>query len=73
MTPPPNRHRALGLRLDGLADIVADHHEAERLRAHAPPREGWRWRLAGWMGVMYGPLPVSHLLIGLTGLYFRLR
>ena len=73
MAQPRNSTRAFsGLQLDELADLVSDHQAQERARALAPPREGWRLHFAGWMGVMYGPVPVGHLLLGLLGLYVKL-
>ena len=57
----PTHGRSRVLFIDGLVNIVL----GIALLFFDP--------LAGWLGVMYGPIPVSHLLIGLLGLYLRLR
>ena len=33
----------------------------------APPPEGtkWRWRYSRWVGVMYGPVPVGVIVVGI--------
>jgi len=59
------------MRIQGLEDVVASYRQ--EARAPRAPRHGWRWSFAGWMGPMYGPVPVGHLVLGLVGLYFKLR
>jgi hypothetical protein len=59
------------MRIEGLEEVVASYRQ--ETRAYRPPRPDWRWNFAGWMGLMYGPIPVGHLALGLVGLYFKLR
>jgi predicted lipid-binding transport protein (Tim44 family) len=68
-----------GPRID-LADLgrlVADAPPTDPAsrRQREPTRRPvpWHWSFQGWMGPMFGPLPVGHLALGLIGLYFKLR
>lgn len=67
------------LQLEGLADLVASEtSRAAQVSSFRKPRgvEGgglWRFYFAGWMGLMFGPVPIGHLTLGLVGLYFKLR
>ena len=79
MTPPPPRRSHPSLHLEGLTDLVAAETAARpRASSFRPPRAarhatGWRLHFAGWMGLMFGPVPIGHLALGLLGLYFKLR
>lgn len=71
---PAGGKPALDLR--HLGRLVASAPAADlepRPRPQPRRREHWGWRFAGWMGPMYGPVPVGHLALGLIGLYFKLR
>jgi len=59
------------MRIEGLEEGLASYRQERR--EYRRPRQGWRLRFAGWMGLMYGPIPVGHLALGLVGLYFELR
>jgi hypothetical protein len=65
------------LDLRDLGQLVVATPDAEPgPRTRPEPRrrrERWGWHFAGWMGPMYGPVPVGHLALGLIGLYFKLR
>jgi len=76
--PNPREDRPR-LQLEGLADLVAsDTSRAVPVSSYRKPREVegggiWRFYFAGWMGLMFGPVPIGHLALGLVGLYFKLR
>ena len=80
MSPHPSRRRDQpSLQLESLADLVAsDTSRTATVTSFRKPREAqggglWRFYFAGWMGLMFGPIPIGHLALGLVGLYYKLR
>jgi hypothetical protein len=79
MSPSPHKRSAPGLQLEGLAELAAaDLGRSTSASAFQKPRAarnggGWRIYYAGWLGIMFGPLPIGHLALGLLGLYFKLK
>ncbi len=75
--PSPRRDRP-ALQLERLAELVSSETtRAGAVSSFRKPREvsGGFWRLyfAGWMGLMFGPIPISHLALGFAGLWFKLH
>ncbi len=35
-----------------------------------PNQEPWRWSYSGWVGVMYGPVPVGIIAVALIALIY---
>ena len=67
------------LELEGLNEFVSQKSTRPgQVSSFRPPREGressrYRFYFAGWLGLMFGPIPIGHLVLGLAGLYFKLR